>query len=638
MGLVAAVAATITAACAAAAGGGLTVFDTNVPPGLYALALVPGLIATMFRGADWRRPRGRAHDTVFSLVLIAGGVLIVSGFSGRGASVPTAPAAAVAVILLSLYWPDPLALGLGIVSSFVYLVTSPGDTTWTVAAVGAGAFAAVAVASLYRSQLPTFGKVSSGWRQTTRDGAVVLVIAAIFGALLAVVAPSPPPSQAGNDAANEGPSTLTPLALAPGLNLAEARQPGGDEVVLRVAATEPDVWRAGTYEAWTGRSWRFSYVPEAESNPGGTEDLQVPAGPGEATDPARRLVQRITVETDFGRVIVGAPVPTRVVAPPGSYVISYAGILVEGPAMPRHSSYTVESSRVAAGAETLRGSDPLGAPLPPDLGVYATRPPTDDRVGNLARRVTSGASSSYDKAVALEQWLAHNTEVRPSDTAVPRGQDVVSQFLFVDRGGRVERMATALVVMLRTLGIPARLGIGFRPGERTGAGAPFTVRASDATAWAEVWFPGAGWQRFDPTGSLIAREAANRESVWARLWKLVKQSWPVLVLVVVLGTGAWLAASRLRARKAVASLPWATRFYGRLQQAGRKRQRPLRPHETPVEYTAALAASALPDRRLVEVGELVTAAAYSGREPSLERQQWAEAVLAEAAAAAPAKR
>jgi transglutaminase-like putative cysteine protease len=637
MGPIAAVAAAITACCAAAAAGGLTIFDTHVPSLAYAVALIPGVMATTIRGPEWRRPRGKAQDTAFSLVLIASGVLIVSGFSGKGASASTAPAAAIAVILMSLYWPDPLALGLAIVSSFVYVVTSPGDTTWTVAAVGSGALAAVTTARLYRSQLATFGTVGSGWAQTARDGAVVLVVAALFGALLAAVAPAPPPSQARDRETGEGTATLEPLGLAPGLNLAEAREEGDDTVLLRVAAPEADVWRAGTYETWNGRSWRFSFVPEADANPGATQDLRVPLRPGEVTDPADRFVQRFTAESDFGRVVVGAPVPTRVVVPPGSYVISYAGVLVEGPAIPRHSSYVVESSRSAAGAEVLRASDPLAAPVPPDLVGYAAPPPADARVVDLARTITSGASNSYDKARAVESWLAENTELKASDSRIAPGQDVVSHFLFVDHGGRVERRATAMVVMLRTLAIPARLGIGFRPGERAGPGDRFTVRASDAAAWPEVWFPGAGWQRFDPSGSFAVRNAGDQQSIWARVWDFVKQLWPALVVAVV-ALGAWLVTRRRRARKQLESIPWATRFYARLVRAGSKRHRPPRVDETPLEYTTALAAAALPDPRLVDVGELVTAAAYSGRQPTADEQKWAEAVLEEVTAAAPVKR
>jgi hypothetical protein len=174
--------------------------------------------------------------------------------------------------------------------------------------------------------------------------------------------------------------------------------------------------------------------------------------------------------------------------------------------------------------------------------------------------------------------------------------------------------------------------VGFQPGERSAPGERFTVRASDATAWAEVWFPQVGWQRFDPTGQLVVRPVPKAQSVWQRIWSAVKQLWPLIVMAL-LGLGTWLITRRLRRRHQSASLPWATRFYSRLVQAGRRRQRPPQPYETPIEYTTALAESALPDPRLVDVGALITAAAYSRYEPSPEQQDWAESVLAEATAA-----
>ncbi|MDQ6928395.1 MAG: DUF3488 and transglutaminase-like domain-containing protein [Actinomycetota bacterium] len=640
MGLVAAFAVAVSACCAAAATGGVTILDWHLPIWLYVAGMLPGLACAAVRGPTWVRPRGKTHDTLFSLVLIASGVFIVSGFAGRGASTSTGPtaAAAMAVILLSLYWPDPPALALAVVSSLVYLVTSAGDTTWTVGAVGAGAFAAVTTATLHRAHLPTYGAVRSGWRQTGRDSAMVLVVAAIFGALLVAVAPSPPPSRTRSEAAgDQGPATLAPLGLAPGLNLAESRKQADDTIVFRIAAPEADAWRAGTYETWTGRSWRFSAVSDTNTDPGGSQDLRVPLQPGEVVDPAHTVVQKVTIETDSAQVIVGAPVPTRVISPRGSYVISYAGVLVEGPAIPRHSTYVVESSRASANEATLRQSDPMDGTLPAEISGYAAPPPADAGVGRLAQQITAGAPTVYDKTVAIERWLSENMRLKATDSAVPRGRDVVSQFLFVDRGGRVERVATAMVVMLRTLGIPSRLAVGFRPGERSGATDAFAVRASDATAWAEVWFPGAGWQRFDSTGSLTARQAAMGESLWSRLWSLLKQVWPALV-VAASTLVVWFVVRKRLVRKSSEPIPWATRFYARLLRAGTKRHRPVQPHETPVEYTTALAASVLPDARLIEVGELVTAAAYSGRAPSADQQVWAETVLKEATAATPAKR
>ena len=95
------------------------------------------------------------------------------------------------------------------------------------------------------------------------------------------------------------------------------------------AAHEPDVWRAGTFETWTGRSWRFSEVSREDADPGGSQDLRVPRGPGDVVGNSAPFVQRVTVETDYAQLVVGAPVPTRVIAPKNSYVLSYAGVLYQ---------------------------------------------------------------------------------------------------------------------------------------------------------------------------------------------------------------------------------------------------------------------------------------------------------------------
>ncbi|MDQ2827390.1 MAG: hypothetical protein M3Y04_10605, partial [Actinomycetota bacterium] len=95
-------------------------------------------------------------------------------------------------------------------------------------------------------------------------------------------------------------------------------------------------------------------------------------------------------------------------------------------------------------------------------------------------------------------------------------------------------------------------------------------------------------------------------------------------------------AHRWRQRRT--ALPWATRFFTRLERAGRARGRPRRPEETPKEYAAGLTAGVLPDPRLIEVGELITVAAWSSRDPNREDKDRAETVLRQATRAAPARR
>jgi transglutaminase-like putative cysteine protease len=193
-----------------------------------------------------------------------------------------------------------------------------------------------------------------------------------------------------------------------------------------------------------------------------------------------------------------------------------------------------------------------------------------------------------------------------------------------------------MAVLLRAAGVPARLAVGFLPGRRDGVSGDFVVRGGDAHAWVEVWFPGVGWQRFDPTGK-APPPGASDASLWSRLKRLARALWPLLVVVGLAAAGwwAWRAFGRWRRR---AAEPWSTRFAARLERAGSARGRPRRPQETPVEYAGDLARTVLPDPRLVEVGALVTAAAWSGRDLPADDRARAEQVLREAARASPVRR
>ena len=90
------------------------------------------------------------------------------------------------------------------------------------------------------------------------------------------------------------------------------------------------------------------------------------------------------------------------------------------------------------------------------------------------------------------------------------GVDAVDDFLFVSQRGFCEQIASALTVMLRSQGVPARLATGYLPGERDRVSGVWKVRASDAHAWVEVWFPETGWEAFDPTASVPARRRGAR--------------------------------------------------------------------------------------------------------------------------------
>src|SRR6516225_3230015 len=126
----------------------------------------------------------------------------------------------------------------------------------------------------------------------------------------------------------------------------------------------------------------------------------------------------------------------------------------------------------------------------------------DRRIPELAREVTKKSPTPFDKALRIESYLRGSYAYTLNLTGKP-GQDPLAHFLFETRAGHCEYFASAMAIMLRTLGIASREVNGFLPGEYNDLAGDYIVRASDAHSWVEVYFPGEGWQVFDPTPSNI---------------------------------------------------------------------------------------------------------------------------------------
>lgn len=138
---------------------------------------------------------------------------------------------------------------------------------------------------------------------------------------------------------------------------------------------------------------------------------------------------------------------------------------------------------------------------------YLQVPDLDPRIPDLARRVTASAPNAYDKARAVESYLQNNfgyTLDLPATTPA----DPLANFLFERREGHCEYFASAMAIMLRTIGIPTRVATGFRGGEFNDLTGSYIIRGSDAHAWVEVYFPNQGWVTFDPTAASPAPSAS----------------------------------------------------------------------------------------------------------------------------------
>ncbi|MGH9455983.1 MAG: DUF4129 domain-containing transglutaminase family protein [Terriglobia bacterium] len=125
-------------------------------------------------------------------------------------------------------------------------------------------------------------------------------------------------------------------------------------------------------------------------------------------------------------------------------------------------------------------------------------PRLNPAVADLARQITRSNSNNYDRALAIQDYLRSHYGY----TLDPRGiepADPIGSFLFKAHRGYCEYFASAMAVMLRTLGVPARIVNGFQTGSYNHVGGDFVVRARDAHSWVEVYFPDYGWIAFDPT-------------------------------------------------------------------------------------------------------------------------------------------
>ena len=158
--------------------------------------------------------------------------------------------------------------------------------------------------------------------------------------------------------------------------------------------------------------------------------------------------------------------------------------------------YEAESDIATPSAPELREA---GKNYPPDLSEsYLRLPALDPRIPGLAAQVASSAPNNFDKATLLENYLrthfGYTLQLPPSTVSDP-----LANFLFERKRGHCEYFASAMAVMLRTLGIPSRVVNGFRTDEFNDLTGNYVVRAKDAHSWVEAYFPEYGWQTFDPT-------------------------------------------------------------------------------------------------------------------------------------------
>ncbi|THG29789.1 transglutaminase family protein [Naasia lichenicola] len=280
---------------------------------------------------------------------------------------------------------------------------------------------------------------------------------------------------------------------------------GADVVTLTYETTsdDPVYLRVVTIDDLSGQDWTPS---DLDSSDGGVE-LSEFAAPTGLDDAVSRTEVTTKVSDRFDRR-QWLPVPypaTSIDGLDGDWVWSADSLSVESARSTQPAGeYTVNSLAISPTPEQLQNAS---GELPPGFARYLDLPEGSPQIiADTAAQVTADATTDYEKAVALQAYFRNTTFVYDEEAPVQAGYDgdgmaVVEAFLAAKRGYCIH-FASAMTAMARSLGIPARLAVGYQPGERQiNAGDTFEVTSHDLHAWPELYFPGVGWTRFEPTPS-----------------------------------------------------------------------------------------------------------------------------------------
>jgi transglutaminase-like putative cysteine protease len=519
--------------------GVLAIVTQEVVSGPVAVAAL--VLAPVGYAVSYRRRRGR--NTTIKVVLAAALLVATARFLGQMGSITTADEARAPLAALFLWVqvlhafdvPRRRDLAFSMVSSTTLIAVGGALALSTSYLVVLLAWAVAVAAWLWLSARPLAGdlttavvareqrrprRVATARSVATAGVAALAVAVAVFAVLPRVpvtmvrslpfrmspgarTAPTdtvgnpalPPPT--GSDQVVDFSSNGYP-GFSDVMDL-RARGALSDDIVFRVRAPFASLWRAEVFDTFDGSVWTRSttkLTPLTSTDAGFTVPLVDRQGAG-----SRPLVQTFFIEQAQPNVLFTAAWPQTVYFPGGG-LRTDRDLSIRSPIyLDAGLVYSVESAVPTVTGEDLSRVPPLGQ-LQRDRGLlrFLQLPaelPQRDRA--LADLITAGSRTEYDSVMAVQSWLQTNTVYDLSVPREPPGVDAVDRFLFETRRGFCEHVASAMAVLLRAEGIPTRVVTGYGPGERNPFTGYYEVRASDAHAWVEVYYPQVGWVPYDPT-------------------------------------------------------------------------------------------------------------------------------------------
>ncbi|OGO06440.1 MAG: hypothetical protein A2Y92_00165 [Chloroflexi bacterium RBG_13_57_8] len=423
----------------------------------------------------------------------------------------------------------------------------------------------------------------------------------------------------------------------------------GDRIDYIVNAGSPSYWQVRAYDVYTAGGWENSPV---------TDYVLKSKKAWEGTAPpenSEKFIYTVTpnIKTDVlltSGSFVAANKPVLVQVGPGDIIgVLSSHVLSAG------ERYSVTAAIARATPKELSAAGDNYSKI--DLESYLQLPEDfPESIRKLSANITANATTPYKKVLAINAYLSR-IPYRTNLTAPPAGADGVEYFLFTQKSGFCIHFASAMIVMLRSVGVPARLAIGYLPGEPGAETGEYILRDKFYHAWPQVYFPDYGWVDIEATPSssesegvstvplsepIVSREIIGelpRWDIWydpamygfntgqgganapsAAASKGPPGPWPfagrlgqsLLIIAIVTFFAGLIAVPLLAMRSSFYRWVWkvdrselATLTYERLCQLGAMLKISPKPNQTPLEYAVILAAE-FPERAK-EVNEITQA-------------------------------
>lgn len=368
------------------------------------------------------------------------------------------------------------------------------------------------------------------------------------------------------------------VAERPELTVGAGPANASQQVVMTVRAEFGTFWRGTTFNEYTGNGWRNT---SSESQPM-SPDSALQAGDDILADPngnsalftyrlpsnqitatgsgSQTLLQHVSLSgtSRFNAIYAAGECRRLEIGEPMIRVDRVGTVSLERDV--QGIQYTVRSEVPDSSPERLtaaRGDIPAAI-----RENYLEREAPTARMRQIresAERVTQGLKNQYDRVVALQQWVSSECKYNLQTPAIPIGQDVATYFLYTSKEGACTEFATALTLLCRSIGIPARVASGFNAGTMDRETQEYLVRERDKHAWTEVYFPGVGWTPFDATTDaedISVRESERVTRKGGLVALLFSRGWlPPMTLLVILGMFAYVLKveimDRMRRRRPI---------------------------------------------------------------------------------------